>query len=248
MYGLLSPSLPRYAQADRIAALKKVRAAQPKVLMFGGHDTQEIARRAPTGREPIWNARLNMAMEFGREPAETDPTPARCQLPDAHPLRKLDEINTLCQAAMKFRNVTVLIDLASRNPVAKAPLESFAVLRRRRYPWVDADSIVPPLQPGDVLRMEGHGLPGQVRREPVRAAGHEGVGIRLRPGEGNRWPWPPPPPGPEAALMGSAVFIDISILPFSGGLLVSAQPMLRWSRTVRQHGAEAPLPSPRGQL
>jgi len=92
----------------------------------------------PTGREPIWNAGLSMAMEWGENLLK----PIQPRLAASYPTlipAELDEINTVCQAAMKFGHDTVY-RLASKSG-SQTKLESFAVLMRRRYPWVDADNV-----------------------------------------------------------------------------------------------------------
>ena len=101
--------------------------------------THKKAQDAPsTGRELLWNDGLNMAMEWGENLLQPVQSRLSAKYPSLTPA-ELDEINALCQAAMKFGHDTVY-GLASRSG-SKTKLESFAALMRRRYPWVDAKNI-----------------------------------------------------------------------------------------------------------
>jgi hypothetical protein len=109
----------------------------PETLMFAWL-TRQKQQTPPTGREPIWNDGLEMAMEWGENLLK----PIQPRLASRYPAltpAELDEINTLCQAAMKFGHETVY-GLASRSG-SRTKLESFATVMKRRYPWVDAKNV-----------------------------------------------------------------------------------------------------------
>lgn len=103
--------------------------------MFAWFTRQKPQTAPPSGREPIWNDGLDMAMEWGEHLLK----PIQPRLASRYPAltpAELDEINTLSQAAMKFGHDTVY-RLASKSG-SQTKLESFAAAMRRRYPWVDA--------------------------------------------------------------------------------------------------------------
>jgi hypothetical protein len=89
-------------------------------------------------RDALLNEGLRLAMEWGENMLK----PIRNRLALSHPElspSELDEVNAICQAAMKFGRKCVS-DLVSKSGL-NTKCEDVEPLIKARYPWIDLNNI-----------------------------------------------------------------------------------------------------------
>ena len=115
-------------------------AAQPlgAPLMFAWFRRNKDRKTESPSREAILNKGLHLAMEWGEHWLK----PIQARLGSKYPTlapAELDELNALCQAAMRFGHSTVY-DMASVSG-KDTKYEDFEPVMTQRYPWVDSRNL-----------------------------------------------------------------------------------------------------------
>ena len=94
--------------------------------------------RTTTPRDKILNAGLHLVMEWGENLLKPIQVRLGTHYPELSPA-DLDEINTICQSAMRFGHDYVY-DLASISG-KDTKSDSFERVMRERYPWIDRGNL-----------------------------------------------------------------------------------------------------------
>jgi hypothetical protein len=106
--------------------------------MFSWFKSRKTSEPDCSSRDDLLNEGLSLAMEWGENWLE--PTQERLALRrPALSQSELDEINAICQAAMKFGHDSVY-DLALKSG-SKTKREDFEPVMRARYPWVNSENL-----------------------------------------------------------------------------------------------------------
>jgi len=105
--------------------------------MFSWLRSLGVRSRAPVERDAVLNDGLALAMDWGEEWL----APIQSRLARQHPhltRSELDELNSICQAAMHFAQETVHT-MVGQSGDNVSP-DEFAAVFLARYPWVSSDN------------------------------------------------------------------------------------------------------------
>jgi hypothetical protein len=106
--------------------------------MFSWLKSRKTSEPDCSSRDELLNEGLSLAMEWGEnwlKPIQERLALRRPALSQS----ELDEINAICQAAMKFGHDSVY-DLALKSG-SKTKLEDFEPVMRARYPWANSENL-----------------------------------------------------------------------------------------------------------